>query len=189
MSLLRRDAGACQASRLTYLAQHRSSSGRCITYPNRTGSSSKFWILFTPRYSSLRSPQPEPAPFSIATALPASGSSRPSAGSPARASRALFDELLRLEDDVSRAVAPAMLEAVEESPVLEPRDPLGGRLRVAEARSSPGTCHFGGLSDLDPAPQRRAIPPLFVLSARPIRRACAPHRDNHRAHHGRGNAA
>jgi hypothetical protein len=39
--------------------------------------------------------------------------------------RELLDQFLGLEDDVRRAIAPAMLEAVQEPPVLEPREPLG----------------------------------------------------------------
>ena len=46
--------------------------------------------------------------------------------------RELFDELLGLEDDVGRAVAPAMLEPVEKPPVLHPREALGGDRRAGD---------------------------------------------------------
>jgi hypothetical protein len=36
----------------------------------------------------------------------------------------LFDELGRLEHDVRGAVAPAVLQAVEEPPIVEPREAL-----------------------------------------------------------------
>jgi hypothetical protein len=44
--------------------------------------------------------------------------------------REVLDQLLRLEDDVGRAVAPAVLEAVEELTVLEPRESLGCHRRA-----------------------------------------------------------
>jgi hypothetical protein len=39
--------------------------------------------------------------------------------------RELLHELRGLEDDVGRAVAPAVLEAVEEPAIVEPGEPLG----------------------------------------------------------------
>ena len=42
----------------------------------------------------------------------------------------LLDELLGLEDDVGRAVAPAVLELAEEPPVLHPREAFGGDRRA-----------------------------------------------------------
>jgi hypothetical protein len=59
--------------------------------------------------------------------------------------RELLDELPRLEDDVGGAVAPAVLEPVEKSPVLYPREALGGDRRAGhvaaealEAATIPG---------------------------------------------------
>jgi hypothetical protein len=43
--------------------------------------------------------------------------------------RELLEELLRLEDDVRRAVAPAVLQTIEERSVREPREPLGRHRR------------------------------------------------------------
>jgi hypothetical protein len=42
----------------------------------------------------------------------------------------LLEELLRREDDVGRAVAPAVLEAIEERSVRESGEPLGGDRRA-----------------------------------------------------------
>ncbi len=44
--------------------------------------------------------------------------------------RELLHELARLEDDVRGAVAPAVLQAVEEPPVAETRESLGGHGRA-----------------------------------------------------------
>jgi hypothetical protein len=59
--------------------------------------------------------------------------------------RKLLDELLGLEDEVGRAVAPAVLEPVEKPPVLHPREALGGDRRAGhvaaeslEAATIPG---------------------------------------------------
>jgi hypothetical protein len=38
--------------------------------------------------------------------------------------RELLHQLPRFEDDVARAVAPAVLQAIEEPPVLETREPV-----------------------------------------------------------------
>jgi len=62
--------------------------------------------------------------------------------------RELLDELLGLEDDVGRAVAPAVLEPVEKPPVLHPREALGGDRRAghvaAEALESAAIPGGGG---------------------------------------------
>jgi hypothetical protein len=53
--------------------------------------------------------------------------------------RELLDELLGLEDDVGRAVAPAVLQAIEEPPILEAGESLGRhrrRARRAAGRAS-----------------------------------------------------
>jgi hypothetical protein len=47
--------------------------------------------------------------------------------------RELLDELLGLEDDVGRAVAPAVLERVEKPPALHPREALGGDRKTGQA--------------------------------------------------------
>ena len=52
--------------------------------------------------------------------------------------RELLDQLLRLEDDMGCAVAPAVLQPVEESTVLEPRESLGQELRVGPPGFEPG---------------------------------------------------
>ena len=48
-----------------------------------------------------------------------------------------FDELLGLEDDRGRSIAPAALEPVQEPSVGEPRQPLGGQRRAGDVPGPP----------------------------------------------------
>jgi len=63
--------------------------------------------------------------------------------------RELLDEFLGLEDDVGRAVAPAVLQLVEKPPVLHPQEALGGDRRAGHVAAS---CGPGGYADLAIAP-------------------------------------
>jgi hypothetical protein len=61
--------------------------------------------------------------------------------------RELLDEFLRREDDVGRAVAPAVLQAIEERSVGESGEPLGGDGRAGHVAASCGPGSYADLRD------------------------------------------
>jgi hypothetical protein len=58
-----------------------------------------------------------------------------------------LQQLARLEDDVRGAVAPAVLQPIEEPPVLEPREPLCGDRGPSYIAASCGPGSYADLRD------------------------------------------